>query len=238
MDNVGDGLVVQPANWSFTGKVVKNFDEHVSKSVPLYNEGHDVVCDISDFFIKADSVSYELGCSTGALTLKLASHNASKAKARFIGIDIEPEMIDAAKAKAAGTCLNVEFMADDVLQMDLEPTDLIVAYYTVQFVRPSMRQGLIDKIYRSMNWGGAFLLFEKMRGSDARFQDILSRLYDEYKIKQGYSAEEILGKARSLKGVLEPFSEQGNLDMLRRAGFVDINPVMRYLSFSGYLAIK
>lgn len=238
MENVGDGLMVQPANWRFSGEVVKNFDEHVSKSVPLYREGHDVVCEISDFFIKPDSICYEFGCSTGALTLKLARHNAAKSAARFIGVDIEQDMIDAAKAKAAGSGLNTEFTADDVLQMSLEPTDLIVAYYTIQFVRPSMRQGLIDRIYQSLNWGGAFLLFEKVRGADARFQDILSRLYDEYKLKQGYSPDEILGKARSLKGVLEPFSEQGNLDMLRRAGFVDINPVMRYLSFAGYLAIK
>ena len=47
-------------------------------------------------------------------------------------------------------------------------------------------------------------MFEKVRGSDARFQDIFTGLYNEYKLQNGYSAEEILGKTRSLK-VLEPF---------------------------------
>jgi tRNA (cmo5U34)-methyltransferase len=41
-----------------------------------------------------------------------------------------------------------------------------------------------------------------------------------------------------LKGVLEPFSTQGNTDLLRRAGFVDLMTVMKYVCFEGYLAIK
>ena len=47
-----------------------------------------------------------------------------------------------------------------------------------------------------------------------------------------------VGKTRSLKGILEPFSTQGNLDMMARAGFVDIMTVQKYLSFEGFLAIK
>jgi tRNA (cmo5U34)-methyltransferase len=47
-----------------------------------------------------------------------------------------------------------------------------------------------------------------------------------------------VGKSRSLKGILEPFSTEGNLGLLRRAGFVDIAPVFRHLCFEGVLAIK
>jgi tRNA (cmo5U34)-methyltransferase len=115
---------------------------------------------------------------------------------------------------------------------------MIVCYYTVQFIDPSVRQELMDKLYASLNWGGALLLFEKVRGSDARFQDILTTLYTDYKLRKGYTPEEIISKTRSLKGVLEPFSTQGNIDMLKRAGFVDINTVQKYLCFEGFLAIK
>ena len=45
-------------------------------------------------------------------------------------------------------------------------------------------------------------------------------------------------KTRSLKGILEPFSTQGNLDLLSRAGFVDVMTVQKYLCFEGFLAIK
>lgn len=239
MTGVGDGLRAGNANWSFAGKVAEHFDEHVSRSVPFYPEGHELVCSLSDFFVKPGSKVYEIGCSTGTLTLKLAQHNAAKDDAHFLGIDIMPDMIAKAERKRADLdARNVGFEADDVLLMELEPADLIVAYYTVQFIRPSMRQQLIDKIYQTLQWGGAFLLFEKVRGPDARFQDILTTLYNDYKLKQGYTPDEIVSKTRSLKGVLEPFSTQGNLDLLKRAGFADVTTVMKYLCFEGFLAIK
>ena len=239
MSGVGDGFQAERGNLKFSGETTKSFDEHVRKSVPLYLEGHDLICDMSDFFVKDDSVVYELGCSTGTLSLKLAEYNKLKPLARFVGVDIESDMIAIAEEKQKSYSeLNIKFCTDDILTFEMEPSDLVVCYYTVQFIKPSVRQDLINKIYQNLNWGGAFLMFEKVRGADARFQDILTALYTDYKIRMGYTAEQIVSKSRSLKGVLEPFSSQGNVDMLRRAGFVDINTVQKYLCFEGFLAIK
>jgi len=238
MDNtVGDGLELENANWKFGGDVSKTFDQHVAKSVPFYLEGHNLVCRLSDYFVKQDSVCYELGCSTGELTMKLAEHNSQKPHVRFMGIDIELDMIDQANKKK-GSRSNVEFVVDDILNYTLEASDLIVAYYTLQFVRPSERQRLFDKIYNSLKWGGALLLFEKVRACDARFQDIMTGIYNEFKLDNGYSPDEIVGKSRSLKGVLEPFSTSANYDLMKRAGFVDIMTVLKYVCFEGFLAIK
>lgn len=239
MAKVGDQLSAENADWSFGSGTVEHFDAHVSKSVPLYAEGHELVCALSDFFIKSESTAYDIGCSTGTLTRKLAQHNVSKYGARFVGIDIESSMIEMAQRQQSMVNLdNVVFIADDVLLIDLEPADLIVCYYTVQFIRPSRRQELISRLYQALNWGGALLMFEKVRGPDARFQDMLTALYNDYKLEQGYDANEIITKARSLKGVLEPFSTQGNLDMLHRAGFVDVMTIMKYICFEGFIAIK
>jgi len=237
--DIGDGLQVDNANWSFQGEVSRSFDEHASKSIPFYKEGHELICNLSDFFIKNDSICYDIGCSTGELLIQLAKHNTHKANARFHGIDIEADMIQLAQEKIKqNNFANVETCVDNVLQYDFESTDMITSYYLVQFIRPSERQQLIDKIYKSLKWGGAFIMFEKVRGADARFQDIMTSLYTDFKLKKGYRPEEIVAKTRSLKGVLEPFSTQGNLDLLKRAGFVDIISVMKYVCFEGFLAIK
>ncbi len=233
---VGDGLTAENANWSFSGETSKSFDQHVSKSVPLYNEGHDLVCKLSDFFLRPDSLCYELGCSTGTLTVKLAERNKHKENVKVIGIDKEVGMFDEANKKKGD--LNVEFLCDDILQYELEQADLIVCYYVVQFIRPSERQRLLDKIYESLKWGGALILFEKVRACDARFQDITTSLYNEFKLGNGYSSDQIIAKSRSLKGILEPFSTNGNMDLMKRAGFVDIITMMKYITFEGFLAIK
>jgi tRNA (cmo5U34)-methyltransferase len=236
---VGDNITAINAGWNFSGAVADTFDDHVSRSVPLYREGHMLTVALSDFFVKPGSRVYEIGCSTGTLTLALAQHNAHKKDVTCVGLDIEEDMLARARSKAASAKVpGVTFAADDIVTADLEQADLIVAYYTVQFIRPSVRQQVIDRIYNALNWGGAFVLFEKVRGPDARFQDIVTSLYSDYKLEQGYNADEIVSKARSLKGVLEPFSSQGNIDLLKRAGFSDIMTVQKYICFEGMLAIK
>lgn len=240
MKKVGDNISASNADWKFSGEMVDTFDDHVSKSVPLYNEGHDLICQLSDYFIKDDSVVYELGCSTGALTFKIASHTAKK-EAKFLGYDIEADMVAKANEKLnsqPATAPSIRFVDADITKIDFEPTDLVVCYYTLQFVHPKDRQFLVNRIFEALNWGGALILFEKVRFSDARFQDINTTLYNDYKLSRGYSAEDIVNKTRSLKGVLEPFSSNANVDMLKRAGFLDVCTIQKYLCFEGFLAIK
>ena len=82
-------------------------------------------------------------------------------------------------------------------------------------MKPKDRQIIFNKIYNSLNWGGAFIFFEKVRAPDARFQDISVQLYNEYKLKN-YSPASILGKTSSLRGVLEPFTSAENFRLLKR----------------------
>ncbi|MCT3661331.1 methyltransferase domain-containing protein [Elizabethkingia anophelis] len=227
---------MENSNWKFSGEIVQGFDSHILSSVPLYEQGHRLISNLSDFFLSNDSVCYELGCSTGSLLQSIAKHNSNK-KIKFIGIDIEKDMVHYAQGKLQDYN-NIEIVCDDILSVELEKSDMIISYYTIQFVKPRIRQLIFDKIYESLNWGGAFVLFEKVRGADARFQDILTALYTDFKLEQGFTKEEILDKTRSLKGVLEPFSTQGNIDLLQRAGFVDIMSIMKYVCFEGFLAIK
>jgi len=237
--NAGEGIVVGNASWTFGTDTPKYFNEHVKRSIPFYERGHELILEVSDFFMKPGSVCYELGVSTGALLHKLASRHQNAVKC--IGIDVEPDMIGRARSeieKKLEKPENLELVTDDICFFDYEPSDFIMSYYTIQFIHPKLRQDLINKIYQSLHWGGAFVLFEKVRGSDARFQDIFTSLYTDFKLKQGYRSDEIIAKSRSLKGVLEPFSTQGNIDLLKRAGFVDIITIFKYICFEGFLCIK
>jgi tRNA (cmo5U34)-methyltransferase len=232
----GDGISAPRAGWSFGGATPQHFDRHVARSVPNYEAGHRLIEQLSDFFVKKDSVGYEIGTSTGTLLRQLARRHPHGT--RWIGIDLERAMIDYARNADGKTAPNVEYLLADACEVDYQPSDFIVSYYMVQFIPPRRRQSLIDLIYQSLNWGGAFVLFEKVRAPDARFQDIMSSLYVDYKLENGYSPEEVLGKASSLKGVLEPFSTRGNLDLLHRAGFVDVMTIYKHVCFEGFLAIK
>ncbi|MCR4337228.1 MAG: methyltransferase domain-containing protein, partial [Candidatus Omnitrophica bacterium] len=179
----------------------------------------------------------DLGVSTGNLTRKLALRHQARPDVQFIGIDVEENMIKEAQDTTKGLS-SISLSVDNIATFDYQKSDFIVSYYTMQFVPPHIRQDVFNRIYQSLNWGGAFLLFEKVRACDARFQDMMQTLYVDFKLDQGYSSDEIVSKTKSLKGVLEPFSTQGNMDLLKRAGFVDIMTVFKYICFEGFLAIK
>ncbi|CAN5258110.1 carboxy-S-adenosyl-L-methionine synthase CmoA [soil metagenome] len=234
---VGHNIKAENANWSFGGEVPDTFVDHIRQSVPLYEEGHGLVTQFSDYFVSDTSTVYELGVSTGELLRKLAVQHMGRPGAKFIGLDVEEAMVGKARAHCADVP-SIEILHEDARVLPLEKSDLIVSYYTMQFVPPRDRQMLFDKIYAALNWGGAFMMFEKVRAPDARFQDMVTTLYNDFKLSQGFSTEEIVMKTRSLKGIMEPFSTEANRDMLKRAGFVDQMTIQKYLCFEGFLAIK
>jgi len=234
--SVGDSIDAAQTRWSFEGATVANFPAHAKRSIPFYSECHQLILKLSDFFIKEPGISYELGSSRGHLTRDLALRHADK-QVTWVGVDCSKDMI-AAASKEFESILGLSFICADMTNLTFEASDFMVAHYSIQFTPPRLRQAMIQHIYDNLNWGGAFIMFEKVRGPDARFQDINTSLYMDYKLEQGYKAEEILAKSQSLKGVLEPFSTDGNMGLLNRAGFKDVSTIFKYLCFEGYLAIK
>ena len=234
--SVGDNIITNNASWSFSGSVARKFIPHIEKSVPLYNECHELILDYSDFFIKNGSVCYDIGCSNGNLLFKLSSHNSQRQNVKFIGLDVEKEMIKYASENFKRP--NIIFKNKDFLKTQCQKSDFMVSFYTAQFVHAKDRLHFFQKIFEALNWGGAFLLFEKTRASDARFQDISNAVYNEFKLKKGFQVNEIFEKTRSLKGILDPFSVKGNIDLLELAGFRDISTIFSYITFTGWLIIK
>ncbi len=53
---VGDHIKAENARWTFGGTVAKNFSDHVKRSIPLYELGHDLVCKLSEFFVRDNSI--------------------------------------------------------------------------------------------------------------------------------------------------------------------------------------
>ena len=236
-DAVGDNIIAKEGSWVFSGDVPKKFLEHIKRSVPYYNEGHDLICKLSEFFIKDNTICYDLGCSTAALTGKLAKHHALLHHALFVGIDVEQNMIEQARKDVASQA-SIELIVDNIATHPYKRSDLMVAYYTLQFIPPRFRQDVINAIYAALTPGGGFIVFEKIKDPDEKIQDMMEKLYVDFKLSQNFTPAQIAAKARSLKGVLQPLSCAENLNMLKKAGFAHTATIFKHICFEGYLAIK
>ena len=124
--DTGDQISSSNANWEFKGKMVNHFDTHIANSVPLYNEGHDLVHKISDFFISDQSLCYEIGSSTAKLLSGLAQRHSNK-NATFVGIEIEKDMHQKAVEKTK-TIPSIQLINENILDFPLEKSDFIVCY--------------------------------------------------------------------------------------------------------------
>ena len=168
---------------------------------------------------------------------KIANRNNNKKICKFTGIDEIKDMCKISK-KNNKKNKNVKISNIKIEKLKFKKSALISSFYTMQFIHPSKRQKIFNNIFKNLQWGGGFLVFEKVRANDARFQDMITQIYNDYKLNSGFNANEILSKSKSLQGVMEPFSSKANEDMLKRAGFKDIICVMKLLCFQGWLAIK
>ena len=234
----GDFIKNDLSSWSFDENVPENFDKHVCRSVPGYKEGHELISLYSDFFVNSPSQRvYDIGSSTGSLIQQIQRRH-SKKDLSYIGIEPSENMINVAMKRSFNNSEKIEFINDYISNIKLLSSSFITSYYTIQFISPGVRQQVFNQIYDSLDWGGGFFLFEKVRSPDARFQDYSIQSYQEFKINNGYNLSEIINKSRSLKGVLEPFTSKANEDYLKRAGFDDFETIFKSFCFQGWLAIK
>jgi tRNA (cmo5U34)-methyltransferase len=233
---VGNDIQHDSGKWSFSDEeTVKKFDGHIKQSIPLYETAHELVVSMVNHFLQEDAQILEIGTSTGALAYKIAKKYESN-NVKVKGIDIAENMISYAQKYRFHP--NISYELDDIRVSSDSKYDVVISMYTLQFVPPKYRQNVVNNIYNCLEWGGGFFFFEKVRGSDARFQDLLTTYYLNWKLENDFNHEEVLGKMISLEGILEPFSTAGNLGLLERAGFSDVQTIFKIGPFEGLLAIK
>jgi tRNA (cmo5U34)-methyltransferase len=232
---VGDGIDLADGTWSFD-QAASRFDVHIGRSIPNLDQQRDFVARLSRFFLHPGSLAYELGVSTGRLAEQVLARVAGR-DLRYVGLDDAPAMIAQARHNLASDA-RFEGMVADVTGCDFEPAALMISFYTLQFVPAPRRAALLARIRDAITPGGALILFEKTLASHPRIQDLLGQVYAEYKLEQGFTADEILNKARSLQGILDPGSSAWNLALLRQCGFGAVETIYRNYCFEGYLAIK
>ena len=114
---VGD-LIKLGGKLEFSGNTHKIFDNHIKKSIPLYDLSHEIGIKISDFFLPNGSKFYDLGCSTGTFIKKLAIRHKKK-KIKIYGIDEVKQMVFSAKKR------NKKFRNVKILKQDNNQNKLL-----------------------------------------------------------------------------------------------------------------
>lgn len=227
----------------FDERVAKVFDNMVSRSVPFYDEIQRLQSDlVMEFLPAANGVICDLGCSTGTTIAHIAQHPACPPTTQFIGFDNSDAMLDKARQKLTPEIAQqkITLLTADLSTLNAIPAcHVVILNWTLQFVRPIERDGLLKQIYAALQPGGVLFLSEKILSNDTQ----LNRLYiDHYlefkKSHSGYTDVENQRKREALENILIPYRLDENYALLQRAGFARMDTYFRWFNFACILAIK
>lgn len=234
---IDNNVQSEKANWKFNKAVTEIFDSHVRKSVPLYDNFHSTIGDLSEWFIEENTNVYDIGTSTGEGLINLISHHKNK-EVNYIGIDRSTDMLE--KAKNNLKDYNVTLINGDITNLDIEihNASFITSILTLQFIPQRKRKQVIKKAYDGLNKGGSLVIVEKVIGNNARFDEMFIELYHDFKVSNGLTEQEVFAKSRAIRGVMSPNTVQENIDMLTDVGFKDVDIFFKWCNFVGFIAIK
>jgi tRNA (cmo5U34)-methyltransferase len=226
----------------FDTKVAQVFDDMVSRSVPFYTELQHMLADLAvQFLPEQDGAVCDLGCSTGTTLDLILSSPSCPPSTHGYGVDNAQAMLDQAREKLAGHTKAGRItltVADLDSDLKLPSVNVVLMNWTLQFVRPIHREGLLRRIHASLKPGGALLMAEKVLVEDSLLNRLYIELYYRYKAHQGYTAEEIQRKRESLENVLVPYRVEENVELLKRCGFTTVDTCFRWFNWAAFVAVR
>lgn len=230
-------LGVRNGVWNFSSDVVEWFPDHISRSVPLYRNGHELISLLTDEFVKTNDIVYEIGCATGELLATVADMSPRARSASWIGVDNSAKMCEAARE----TCKhlpNVHIIEAAAEDYKYEKCSMAIDYLSLQFISISERCKVIEKLYENLEFDGCFFSYVKTYMRSAKMQSIAERSLERFKVSRGLTADEILTKAHSISGVLHSVGSDEYIKALHEIGFSEVELVFGQFGFQGFLGLK
>jgi tRNA (cmo5U34)-methyltransferase len=222
--------------FEFDENVASVFDDMLNRSVPFYNEALDLTTTFALKYLKNNSRVYDLGCSTASTLINISKKSAHKLD--LIGIDSSQAMLKYANSKSKAYNINLTLINDDFFNIEFKPCQVIISNYTLQFIRPLLREKLIKKIFDALDIGGVFIFSEKTICEDATLNKQFIDEYYSFKKSNGYSDFEISQKREALENVLIPYSYDENKKMIINEVFKHFDCIFKWINFSTFIAIK
>ena len=225
------------ADFRFDKNVVEVFDDMVRRSVPGYDSMIQMIGLIARMYGQDNTNYYDLGSSTGAISLAIALNNKHQ-KNTFFAIDNSEEMVSKCKQNLESKIDNLQATCADINQIHIENASIVVLNLTLQFIDVKDRSNLIKKIYEGLNPGGVLIISEKIHFEDKETQDQITNLHIDFKKENGYSELEIANKRQAIENVLITDTKAIHIERLKDSGFKDTSCFFQCLNFVSFLSVK
>lgn len=233
--------VLPQGRWTFDGDVTAAFDDMLARSIPQYEAMRDLVFGIGARFVREGTTIVDLGASRGEAVARFFQRFG--AYNQYCLVEVSEPMLAVLRERFEPDPrprTKLFTISGTDLRRDYPPVhaSLTLCVLTLQFTPIEYRQQIVRRIFEHTLPGGALILVEKVIGPTAKLDDVLVAEYLEMKRAHGYSEDEIQRKRLALEGVLVPVTAKWNEELLRAAGFAEVECFWRNLNFAGWVAVR
>lgn len=238
-DTLLSNIIENLGDWAFDDNVADVFPDMLTRSIPGYDAVMMIIGLLTARFATKNSNLYDLGCSLGSATLAMQRALPIE-MCQIIAVDNSQAMIARFNAAIANSELTtpITIQCADICDIPIENASIVILNFTLQFLPPEKKQGILDKIYQGLNPGGIVLLSEKLSFKANKMHDLLTELHVDFKKANQYSELEIHQKRRMLENVMRTDTLEVHQRRLGKAGFKDITTGFQCFNFASLIAIK
>ena len=225
--------------FKFDENVANVFSDMISRSVPGYNLIIQMIESLTGKYIQENSNCYDLGCSLGAATISMMQ-GINKKNVNIFAIDNSKAMINKCRdyLQIFQSPAELHIICSDINNINIVNASIVIMNFTLQFLKPEDRDGIIKKIYNGLKPGGILILSEKISFQNMCRQELNDKLHLQFKLQQGYSHLEISQKRNSLENVLARDNLETHKKRIESMGFTTFENWFRCYNFVSMLAIK
>lgn len=226
-------------DFTFDEAVADVFPDMIQRSVPGYQTIVHTIGELATRYVRSASQVYDLGCSLGAASLAIA-RNTMDTPCDIFAIDSSPAMVERCARMVRSFSLPNPVHVQCQLAQDTQITNasMVVMNFTLQFIEPDQRLGLLKQIYAGLNPGGILVLSEKISHPTLQGNELLIDLHHQFKRDNGYSELEVSQKRAALENVMRTDTFDTHEQRLRAAGFSDVVMWYKCYNFMSLVAIK
>ena len=227
------------ADFKFDESVVDVFPDMIQRSVPGYETIVHTIGELAKMTVTPNSRVYDLGCSLGAASLSVA-RATQNLPCEIIGIDSSEAMVERCRRMVQAFTLPnpVNIVHQNAQATEISNASMVVMNFTLQFIPPSDRTSLLQKIYDGLNKGGILVLSEKIKHPTVAGNELLVDLHHQFKRNNGYSELEVSQKRAAIEKVMLTDTFKEHEQRLKEVGFSDVVMWFKCYNFTSLVAIK
>ncbi len=209
-------------------QVARGFDRGFSKVLPCYEPMIRALMLAMPFPEGRRLRAVDLGCGTGNITQAFL---ARYPHANVVCVDLAPTMLEVARAKL-GKTRAVSFALCDVRDYKFEKKfDVVFSSMALHHVEEHEKKAFYRKLFRALAPGGAFCNADIFHAPEPALQ---AMYYGQWaaEMARNISPERIKGVFAKHHEEDRPTTMVAELDLLRAAGFKDVDVAWKHFGFA------